>query len=134
MADRGPRPLTAARFTTGADFESGRAHERLGRNEPQPPGVDLDFQPAGDDPNEQRGLAGTGLGAPRTVSTSRRPPAKTMPARMGPLWATVEVVGRHYETNPNLRCKDCSHTFSGGVGRIEDHIATRSEDEADLAV
>ena len=47
---------------------------------------------------------------------TKRPLAKTMPARMGAVWKTVEVVGRHYETNPSVCCLDCSLAFAGVRG------------------
>ena len=68
------------------------------------------------------GAPGTGL-AQRSASANKvRKPSQTLPARMGPVWSTVTVVGREYETMPNVKCKDCEKSFSGGVTRIEDHI------------
>lgn len=77
-------------------------------------------------PEEQRGQTGGAPGtslAQRSASASKvRRPSQTLPARMGATWATVSVVGREYETSPNVTCKDCGHSFSGGLQRIEDHI------------
>uniref|UniRef100_A0A6T9CQT5 BED-type domain-containing protein n=1 Tax=Haptolina ericina TaxID=156174 RepID=A0A6T9CQT5_9EUKA len=85
------------------------------------PGVEPEA--AGDDPRDvQRGVAGTGLAQADVAPGKKWKPSQTLPARMGPVWATVSVVGKEYETCPNLVCKDCEKSFSGGITRIEDHI------------
>ena len=107
---------------SGADFERGRLGHRNG---PQIPGTEHDVSD-GTMPEEQRGQTGGAPGtslAQRSASASKvRRPSQTLPARMGATWATVSVVGREYETSPNVTCKDCGHSFSGGLQRIEDHI------------
>jgi len=76
---------------SGADFEAGRLHGRNGE------------QPTGDDRVEDaREETRNGLDNVRPAG-KKRAPAKTMPARMGKLWATVEVVGKHYENNQGYR-------------------------------
>ena len=76
---------------SGADFEAGRLHGRNGE------------QPTGDDRVEDaREETRNGLDNVRPAG-KKRAPAKTMPARMGKLWATVEVVGKHYENNPEVK-------------------------------
>jgi hypothetical protein len=106
---------------TGDDFERGRVGHR---NEEQVAGTEEDVtdgvQPEEAQERGARGAPGTGLNS--TVRSRVRKPSQTLPARMGPIWRTVQVVGREYETNPNVKCSDCSKTFSGGVTRIEDHI------------
>ena len=107
---------------TGAEFESGECDRRRGRYEPNP-GVEP--EPAGSldsDQQQQFGRQGTGLDTHEHNPNKKRAPARTMPARMGPVWATVTVTDRHYETNPKVVCKDCSKVFSGGVTRVVDHI------------
>jgi hypothetical protein len=119
---------------TGAEFESGAVHAARGRNEPHP-GVEP--EPAGPldaDDGARGGMAGTGLAGTRDAAGKVRKPAQTLPARMGPVWATVRVVGREYTTNPNLVCKGCDHTFSGGVERIEDHILSKCTCSTDALV
>ena len=44
---------------------------------------------------------------------------------MGPVWRSVTITGREYETNPNLQCNDCGKCFSGGVTRIKQHITDK---------
>ena len=103
---------------SGEDFERGRVGHRNGE---APVGAEPSLSD-GVQPEEDiaRGAPGTGLG---TAACNRvRKPAQSMPARMGPVWLTVNVTGKERDTNPNVQCKDCGKAFSGGVTRIEDHI------------
>ena len=52
----------------------------------------------------------------------KRAAAKTLPARMGKVWAAVTVTGKEYDTNPEVKCNYCGHQFCGGVSRISQHI------------
>ena len=65
-----------------------------------------------EDPDEDsRGGKGSGRGGGSTSGGSgggasgsnipRRKPAQTLPARMGPVWRTVEVIGKEMDTNPD---------------------------------
>ena len=90
------------------------------------PGVDVPFDAEATDARED-GPERNGLAAPTNHRTAagdpkKRKPAKTVPARMGAVWQSVEVVDREYETNPSVRCKNCNHRFAGGSARISDHI------------
>eukprot|EP00966_Prymnesium_polylepis_P267474 6179016-Prymnesium_polylepis.1 len=100
---------------SGADFERGRVGHRNG---PQIAGTEYDVSD-GTLPEEQPvhtgGAPGTGL-AQRSSSASKvRKPSQTLPARMGPVWATVKVVGREYDTTPTVVCKDCNKQYCGGL-------------------
>ena len=118
---RSPRHSPQARVInaySGADFEGGRVGHRNG---PAIAGQEHD-RTDGTAPEDdgRRGLAGTGLAKEGQVKV--RKPAAKMPMRKGPVWATVRVIGRHYETTPQLECIDCGVQFSGGLTRVEDHI------------
>ena len=122
MADELRRVVTQH---TGADFEAGRVGHRNG---PQIAGTEHEVsdgtQPEDNAAPRDRGPAGTGLATNQGQRT--RPPAKAMPKRAGPVWATVDIVGTHYETTPQVKCKDCGISFSGGLTRIEDHIVGKT--------
>jgi hypothetical protein len=126
MADELRRVVTQH---TGADFEAGRVGHRNG---PQIAGTEHEVsdgtQPEDNAAPRDRGPAGTGLATNQGQRT--RPPAKAMPKRAGPVWATVDIVGRHYETTPQVKCKDCGISFSGGLTRIEDHIVGKTQGTA----
>ena len=124
MADEGaPAARVFHRQHTGADFEAGRLGHRNGE---QIPGTEHQVSD-GTQPEEdaRRGPAGTGLAT--NQGARARLPAKSLPKRTGPVWATVDVTGRHYETSPQVKCKDCGQTFSGGLTRIEDHIVGKAQ-------
>ena len=95
MADEGaPAARVFHRQHTGADFEAGRLGHRNGE---QIPGTEHQVSD-GTQPEEdaRRGPAGTGLAT--NQGARARLPAKSLPKRTGPVWATVDVTGRHYET------------------------------------
>ena len=87
---------------SGEDFERGRVGHRNGE---APVGAEPSLSD-GVQPEEDiaRGAPGTGLG---TAACNRvRKPAQSMPARMGPVWLTVNVTGKERDTNPDVQCKD----------------------------
>ena len=130
-----PSALGQSRFHTGADFESGQVHATRGRNEEQPPGA-VAPEPLGveaESGQPARGVSGTGLAAAAVAPGKKRKPAQSLPARMGAVWASVRVVGKEYETNPDLECKECGKAFGGGITRIEDHIIKACCCESDEA-
>lgn len=98
---------------SGAEFEAGSL---AARNGAQPAGQD-----SVNDRREDESSPRTGLdqGVPQIA---KRKPAVTLPARMGPAWATVKVVGKEYDQNPQVVCLDCDASFCGGVSRITEHI------------
>jgi hypothetical protein len=104
---------------TGADFEGGRLGHRNGE---QLPGDNRVFNAREDDNSALR--TGIELSTPRTTSVKRKP-AVTLPVRMGAVWATVDVVGKERETNPEVVCRDCSSSFRGGATRLTEHIIAR---------
>ena len=91
---------------TGADFEAGRLGQRNGE---QPHGHDTVKR-------QRRTRRPAHWPQPETGNDGKkRKPAVSAPARMGPIWATVQVTGKERETNPELKCRDCGHPFCGGV-------------------
>lgn len=55
-----------------------------------------------------------------------RAAAKKLPQRKGEVWDTVKVLltDKAYTTAPELECRDCGKSFSGGVTRVKHHIVT----------
>ena len=104
---------------SGADFEAGRLGHRNGE---QVPGTEHDVSDGTQPEQMVCGTTGTGLAQRSASSHKVRKPSKTLPARMGPVWRTVTIVGKERETNPQVKCNDCGKTFCGGLQRVEDHI------------
>jgi hypothetical protein len=115
---------------SGADFERGHLGHRNG---PQIPGTEHEVTDGTQPEDGPRGAPGTGLGQ-RTAAAGRvRKPSQTLPARMGPVWATANVIGREYETTPKPNVErglqglqkvvlGSGFCGAGGLTRVEEHV------------
>jgi hypothetical protein len=123
---RNPQQTRTINAHSGADWEGGRVGNRNG---PTIAGQEHDRSDGTMPEDDGRAaLAGTGLASAGQARV--RKPAQKMPRRAGPVWATVRVIGKHYETCPTVECIDCGRQFGGGLTRIEDHIVGKCAAES----